>query len=105
MKKVKFAVGDVMRMTPEVIAQVQHLTLKEHAINTLMHVVKLIESEDYEAIEDEIKWSPSGGEQGTDKHFIDFTYDPLMKEEGTDISYVLDELIRLKRRCELQDRR
>lgn len=101
MKKVQFEVGEIMKMTPEDVAQVQHTALKEHAINTLMNVVKLIEAEDYEAIDDVIKWSPSGGEQGTDKHFIDFTYDPLMKEEGTDISHVLDELLRLKRRCEL----
>lgn len=95
MKMVNVNMRDIMAMSPGNVAKVQHTTLKKHAIETLMNVVDLIKYDKYDELEKCIKWSPADGEQGTDKYFIDFTYDPCMQEEGTDIAYILDELIRL----------
>ena len=97
MKNVQVEVKDIMTMSPEDVVRVQHTALKEHAINTLMEIVNLIKEDKYDEIDSRIKWSPAGGEQGTDKYFIDFTYDPSMREEGTDISYILEELMRLEK--------
>lgn len=83
----------IMGLSVQNLAKEQHTALKEHVIDTLKAVLKTIQDEKYEDIDNYLGYSGSGDDHGQENHYIDFSYDP---EESWDISQVVYELTKLK---------
>lgn len=83
--------SELMATSPETLAELQLNSLKKHVVKTLMHVVGMIENEDFEPLQRELIYSPAGDEMGTDSYHIDFCYDHKDKDL-CDLLYLLSSL-------------
>ena len=86
-------IREILKVTPESLAETQHKQLKEYIINVLTTVLKLIENEDYDTVSKYTNSSPAGDGYGLDNDFIDFK---LGDQYGTDILSAVSKLKSLK---------
>lgn len=83
---------DIMKVSVDNLAQKQLEFLKQHSIEILNKVAKLIEEENFEEITWMLANSPAGDGMGEDNYYIDFSYD----EYDRDISQIVDMMKYLK---------
>lgn len=80
---------DLLKTTPETLADEQHKALKQHILGVLAEVTKAISEENYKHIKNLTCYSPAGDCMGTESFFIDFA------PEGLDESDIVDMTARL----------
>lgn len=88
---------DLLKLEPEGLARSQHKALKEHTIEFIKEVLKLIQSEEYDKIYSRTAFRTN--EQGTGPtgdhgRFIDF--DIYESDQGEDIVERIEKLAELK---------
>lgn len=99
MKEIKgLSLNKLMEIDVETLKQAQHDALKGFVLSKLDEVKRLIEEERYEDVKLLTYNSPAGDGYGTDKDFIDFSYDEDIKNRnyGTDILEITEKLKGLK---------
>lgn len=86
-------IEEIMRIDVINLKMVQHEALKNHVIEKLKEVEKLVMQERYSELQDILAYSPAGDGYGKDNYFINFGYDGNEK----DLCDVLDILKGLKK--------
>lgn len=86
-------IQELLKTTPETLAQTQHDALKEHTIEILERVLKQLKKEEYKAIEKDLFRSPAGDCMGSDNSCIDFSYN---NDEVMDLGDMVSMLNNLK---------
>lgn len=92
---------DIMKISIDNLAQKQLEFLKQHTIEILNNVAKLIEEENFEDIDWMLANSPAGDCMGEDNYFINFSYD----EYDRDISEIVHCMKSLKSKIETKEKR
>ena len=83
----------IMGLSVQNLAKEQHTALKEHVIDILKAVLKTVQDEKYEDVDNYLAYSGSGDGYGDTNHYIDFSYDP---KDTCDIQQVIKRLRSLK---------
>ena len=86
-------IGDILKLTPQNLAEKQFYALKKHAINKLETIRSCIEREMFDEAGKMTSYSPAGDYMGSEVNYIDFDFG---KEEN-DIGMLLDTLRLLKK--------
>lgn len=86
---------EIMQTNPKTLAELQHRELKKHTLQILSIITDLIESENYNEIENYLFESPAGDGYGMDSSCIDFNYG--VNDIGMDIEEIVGRLQVLKK--------
>lgn len=89
-------IREIMEIDIDNLVRKQHEAVKNHVIGILQEIINLVKEEKYEEIQDKLIYSPAGDGYGEDNHYINFSY----RNGEKDIKEILEELKKLKYKCE-----
>lgn len=84
----------LLAVNPDTLRSEQYCALKEHGLNVLKNVIKLLENDEINEIDKLLSYSPAGDDMGTSVHYInfDFSSDEYSDNDIGDFLRKLDSL-------------
>lgn len=95
---------DLLQTTPESLATIQYHALKEHAVERLKVIAKLLDQDDLQGVRDFLNNSPAGDGMGSEVDYIAFdlyAHNPSSYRENDDLGSVCDKLENLQRMVDI----
>lgn len=81
-------IKEIMEIDVKNLKQKQLDALKEHTLEILLNIVKLIKNNEFDEVKNYLEFSPAGDGHGCDNYFINFKY----ADEDLDLDEILDKM-------------